>query len=152
MAHLPSRITQHSVSVDYPSSIPANLSIQTHMSSQERARAMHDDKHLPQDIDAELGVLGSLIIDPEAITLVADTLHTDDFYREVHRTIYTAMLHLYEHRTPADYITLCDKLQGIDAPIEGWEVYLDHLTDSVPTSAHVEHYARIVVKMAEYRH
>ncbi len=112
---------------------------------------MHDDKHLPQDIDAELGVLGSLIIDPEAITLVADTLHTDDFYREVHRTIYTAMLHLYEHRTPADYITLCDKLQGIDAPIEGWEVYLDHLTDSVPTSAHVEHYARIVVKMAEYR-
>ena len=112
---------------------------------------MHNEKLLPQDIDAETSVLGSLIIDPEAITLVADTLHADDFYREVHRTIYTAMLHLYEHRTPADYITLCDKLQGIDAPVDGWEVYLDHLTDSVPTSAHVEHYARIVVKMAEYR-
>src|SRR5260221_215864 len=134
----PARMTQHSVSVDSRNYIPGG-------------RAMHNEKLLPQDIDAEIGVLGSLIIDPEAITLIADTLHADDFYREVHRTIYTAMLHLYEHRTPADYITLCDKLQGIDAPVDGWEVYLDHLTDSVPTSAHVEHYARIVVKMAEYR-
>src|SRR5260221_4162447 len=152
MANLqPARMTRHSVSVDYPGSIPRNLSIQTHMSSQERGHAMHNEKLLPQDIDAELGVLGSLIIDPEAITLIADTLHADDFYREVHRTIYTAMLHLYEHRTPADYITLCDRLEGVDAPADGWEVYLDHLTDSVPTSAHVEHYARIVVKMPEYR-
>jgi len=46
------------------------------------------EKLLPQNIEAECGVLGSIIIDPEAIVQVADFLHFDDFYRDAHRTIY----------------------------------------------------------------
>ncbi len=110
------------------------------------------EKQLPQNIEAECGVLGSLIIDPEAMSLVADTLRTKDFYRNAHKDIYEAMLHLYEHHTPADYITLCDELQRREKGIEdGWELYLDRLTDGVPTSAHVEHYAKIVIAAASNR-
>ena len=113
---------------------------------------MGTEKQLPQNIEAEKSVLGSLIIDPEAMALVADQLSSKDFYRNAHKDIYEAMLHLYEHRTPADYITLCDELQRREKAIEGsWEVYLDQLTDGVPTSAHVEHYAKIVIAAAENR-
>ncbi len=110
------------------------------------------EKQLPQNIDAEMSVLGSLIIDPEAITLVADTLRARDFYRNAHKDIYEAMIHLYEHQTPADYITLCDELKRREKTIEeSWEIYLDRLTDDVPTSAHVEYYANIVVLAAKNR-
>src|SRR5258708_8211327 len=110
------------------------------------------EKLLPQNIEAEQGVLGSLVIDPEAIAQIADTLHVGDFYRDVHGVIYGAMLHLYERRTPADFITLCDELARSGSLEEvGGMTYIDQLTDEVPTSAHVEHYARIVIKAAEYR-
>lgn len=111
------------------------------------------EKQLPQNIEAEIGVLGSLIIDPDAMALVADKLTVADFYRNVHKDIYEAMLYLFEHRTPADYITLCNELNRRGGrPIDGgWEVCLDRLTDEVPTSAHVEHYAKIVRETAEKR-
>jgi replicative DNA helicase len=103
------------------------------------------DKQLPFSIEAEVGVLGSLIIDPEAIALIADTLKASDFYRNVHKDIYEAMLHLYERRTPADYITLCDELYKRHvACAEGWEIELDRLTNNVPTSSHAEWYGAIV--------
>src|SRR5260221_3345135 len=147
-------MSRSSGSVDYRNCIPQCPSIQTRTKKKKRGNPMHTEKLLPQDIDAETGVLGSLIIDPEAITLIADSLHPEDFYRNAHRDIYSVMLHLYEKRTPADYITLCDEIGRREwmCPTDGgWEVYLDHLTDEVPTSGHVEHYARIVVKMAQYR-
>src|SRR2546423_3077438 len=68
------------------------------------------EKLLPQNVEAECGVLGSLIIDPEAIIQVADFLVAEDFYRDAHRTIYSVILQLYEQREPADFITLCDEL------------------------------------------
>ncbi|HEX5547176.1 MAG TPA: DnaB-like helicase N-terminal domain-containing protein, partial [Ktedonobacterales bacterium] len=58
--------------------------------------SMAVEKLLPQNIEAEAGVLGSLLIDPGAIVQVADFLRADDFYREAHREIYRAALDLYE--------------------------------------------------------
>lgn len=112
---------------------------------------MHE-KQLPFSIEAEMCVLGSIIIDPDALALVADKLEVADFYRNTHKEIYEAMLYLFEHRTPADYLTLCNELKRREKTCEdGWEVYLDRLTDDVPTSAHVEHYAKIVRETAEKR-
>lgn len=110
------------------------------------------EKQLPFSIEAEMGVLGSIIIDPDAMALVADKLDVADFYRNVHKDIYEAMLYLFEHRTPTDYLALCNELKRREKTCEdGWEVYLDRLTDEVPTSAHVEHYAKIVREKAEAR-
>ena len=53
------------------------------------------EKLLPQNLEAETGVLGSLLIDPQAIVQVADFLRPDDFYREAHREVYQAILDLY---------------------------------------------------------
>jgi len=69
------------------------------------------EKLLPQNIEAECGVLGSIIIDPEAIVQVAEFLFPDDFYRDAHRTIYEVILQLYEQREPADFISICDELE-----------------------------------------
>ena len=60
------------------------------------------ERLLPQNIEAECGVLGSLIIDPQAIAQVADWLRSDDFYRDAHQTIYKAIMALYERHQPAE--------------------------------------------------
>ena len=98
--------------------------------------AVAAEKLLPQNVEAEAGVLGSLLIDPEAIVQVADFLKPDDFYREAHRAIYQAMLDLYEIRAPADLITLCDELarRGKLEDIGGTS-YVSSLANQVPTSA-----------------
>src|SRR5258706_4604517 len=73
--------------------------------------SMAVEKLLPQNVEAEAGVLGSLLIDPEAVVQVAEFLRPDDFYRDAHRTIFQAVLELYESGEPADLITLTDALQ-----------------------------------------
>lgn len=100
---------------------------------------------MPQSIEAECGVLGSCIIDPEAIVEIADFLKPEHFYRDGHRTIYTLMLSLYEQQIPADFITICDRLeaQGTLQDIGG-PGYVSALINQVPTSGNVEYYARIV--------
>src|SRR3981081_3448391 len=103
------------------------------------------EKLLPQNIEAECGVLGSIIIDPEAIVQVADFLHADDFYRDAHRTIYDIILFLYEQREPADFITICDELERRNKLEEvGGASYITSLINQVPTSGNVEYYGRIV--------
>jgi len=107
------------------------------------------DKLPPQNIEAEQSVLGSLLLDRDGVIKVASFLQPEDFYRESHGRIFEAMLHLYERREPADLITLCDELDrrgyldGIGGP-----AYLTSLVNTVPTSAHVEHYGRIVERAA----
>jgi len=103
------------------------------------------EKLLPQNIDAELGVLGSLIIDPDAIAYIADTLQARDFYREIHQTLYEAILYLYNRQEPPDLITLCDYLEKRNKLDEvGGLAYITSLVSEVPTSGNVEHYAAIV--------
>src|SRR6266702_474882 len=92
------------------------------------------EKLLPQNIEAECGVLGSIIIDPEAIVQVADFLHTADFYRDAHRTIYETIIQLYE------------QLETV-----GGASYITSLVNMVPTSGNVEYYGRIVERTAILR-
>ena len=66
------------------------------------------ERSFPQNIEAECAVLGSIMIDPDAIVLVADFLSAEDFYRDGHRTLYGVILQLYVQRIPADFITVCD--------------------------------------------
>ncbi len=114
--------------------------------------AMASEKLLPQNVEAEAGVLGSLLIDPEAMAQIADFLAPDDFYRESHRVIYEAAQDLYEGGTPADLITLIDELQRRGKIEEaGGPSYVSSLANQVPTSANVESYARIVERTAILR-
>src|SRR2546421_11493344 len=110
------------------------------------------EKLLPQNVEAECGVLGSIIIDPEAIVQVADFLHSDDFYRDAHRTIYDVILQLYEQREPADFITICDELERRNKLEEvGGASYITSLINQVPTSGNVEYYGRIVERTSILR-
>ena len=110
------------------------------------------EKLLPQNIEAESGVLGSVIIDPEAVVQVADFLKAEDFYRDAHRTIYEVILQLYERHEPADFITICDELERRNKLEEiGGASYITSLINQVPTSGNVEYYGRIVERTAILR-
>jgi len=81
-----------------------------------------------------MGVLGSIIIDPEAITLVADVLKPEHFYRDAHATIYRAMLLLYERDEPPDFLMICDLLeQRNEIEQVGGASYITSLINNVPT-------------------
>ncbi len=110
------------------------------------------EKLLPQNIEAESGVLGSIIIDPEAIVQIADFLMAEDFYRDAHRTIYEVIIQLYEQQQPADFITICDELES-RGKLEsvGGPSYVTSLINQVPTSGNVEYYGRIVERTAILR-
>ncbi len=106
----------------------------------------------PQNIEAEQSVLGSLLIDSDAILKVSPFLRPEDFYRQSHRLIYQAILDLHERRQPADFVTLCDELERRGQLEEvGRASYLTHLINAVPTPIHVEYYGRIVERVAVLR-
>lgn len=106
----------------------------------------------PQNLEAEQSVLGSLLIDKDAVVKVAESLLFSHFYRDAHAEIYNAVLSLYEKREPADIVTVTDelKLRGT-YEMAGGAGYLTTLVNYVPTSAHIEHYARIVKDKATRR-
>lgn len=100
---------------------------------------------LPQDINAEKAVLGSVLLNREAITAIADSLDASMFHYERHAQIYAVMLNLYQHRTPPDVRTISGELKRRGQLDQcGGVGYLSELTDSVPSSYHVQHYARLV--------
>lgn len=106
----------------------------------------------PQNIEAEQSVLGSLLIDRDAIIKIAPFLRAEDFYRESHGLIYQAILDLQERREPADFVTLCDELERRDQLEKvGGPAYLTALINAVPTSVHVEYYAHIVERTSLLR-
>lgn len=113
---------------------------------------MATERLLPQNLEAECGVLGSLLIDPQAIVLVADFLSCEDFYRNAHRTLYEIIMQLYQRRTSADYITVCDLLEQCNQLEDvGGASYVTSLINCVPTSGNIEHYGRIVSRTALLR-
>ena len=99
----------------------------------------------PQNIEAEESVLGSLLIDKNAIIRVADLLTAADFYKPTHGMIFKAILQLYEKSQPIDILTTTNILRG-DGTLDtiGGAAYLTTLIDKVPTSSHIEHYAKLV--------
>lgn len=107
----------------------------------------------PQNIEAEQSLLGALLIDKDAIIRVAEMLSPLHFYRtEQHGKIFEAILNLFEKREPIDLVTVTEKLKQADAlDLAGGPAYLTTLVNTVPTAAHVEHYARIIKEHAVRR-
>jgi len=99
----------------------------------------------PQSLEAEISVLGGVLIENDALNLVLEILQEGDFYREAHRKIFSAILHLYEHGEPVDLITLSEvlKTRGELEDVGGIE-YLNSLVNSVPTAANISFYAKII--------
>ncbi len=106
----------------------------------------------PQNIEAEASVLGSLMLDKDAIIKIADVLKVGDFYKDDHNFIYESMLALYEARDPIDVLSLSNRLeeQGKLEKIGG-SSYLASLVNSVPSASNVVHYAKVVQKKALLR-
>lgn len=107
----------------------------------------------PQNIDAEQSLLGALLIDKDAIVKVSELLHPTNFYRsEQHGPIYLAIQELFERREPIDLVTLTEELKkkGVYEKAGG-SAYLASLVNMVPTSAHIEQYARIIKEHAVRR-
>lgn len=99
----------------------------------------------PHSEEAEICVLGALLIDKDAVVSVAEFLRPEHFYKEANSSIYKAILELYEERKPIDLVTLKDKLKKQKALTQaGGSSYLTSLVNAVPTAANVEQYARIV--------
>ena len=106
----------------------------------------------PQNLDAEVSLLGAVLIDEDVLTRVTDVLHADDFYDKRHVAIFEAMLKLYEAHSPVDLLTLSNELKKKDAlEMVGGMDYLTELTNMVPTAAHAEHYAEIITQNAMRR-
>jgi replicative DNA helicase len=103
------------------------------------------DKLPPQSIEAEKSLLGALLLDREAINKIADIVAPDDFYQHGHQLIAQAAFTLYEHHEPIDLLSLSNKLSDMGALEQiGGLAYLTSLVNSVPTSAHISTYAKIV--------
>lgn len=99
----------------------------------------------PQDIEAEISTLGSLMLDQEAIFRVADALIPQDFYKPAHRDIYEAMLDLTNKKEPIDVLSVTTRLREKGKLEEiGGSTYLTSLVNAVPTASHIEHYSTVV--------
>ena len=110
------------------------------------------DRMPPHDLDAEEALLGSLLIDPEAIFKVVNLLEAGDFYREKNQWTYAACLALYDRNEGLNPITVAQEMarrQRLEAA--GGADYLNHLVAQVPTSVHVEYYAGIAHRLGVMR-
>jgi replicative DNA helicase len=103
------------------------------------------EKVPPQNIEAEMAVLGSMLIDENAIVYAMEILDKDCFYKDSHKKIFEVILNLYNANKAVDIITVSDELKRLDLLDEvGGISALTEMVNSVPTSANVAHYARIV--------
>jgi len=106
----------------------------------------------PQNIEAEKSVLGSVLLDKDALINVSGWLQPGHFYDDRHALIYQNILELFEHGLPIDLVTISDKLKKKKILSKvGGRAYLTELASFVPTSAHAEEYANIVKENATRR-
>ena len=107
----------------------------------------------PQSIDAEMSVLGAMLIKKEAITQAQELLKADDFYREAHRLVYDAMLELAGNGEPVDLVTLTEALRKKEILEKvGGISFLTQLANYTPTAANIVYHAKIVKEKSELRH
>ena len=99
----------------------------------------------PQNIEAEQMVLGSILLDKNSITKVADLLYPEDFYNPAHEKIYKTILELYEKHQPIDILTVTNRLKEKKILTDiGGSSYLAEITNLVTTTSHVDYYAHLV--------
>src|SRR5215210_4249504 len=99
----------------------------------------------PHDLDAERAVIGAMLVSETAVAAVAERLAADEFYSEVHRIIYGAMMRLYSRGEPIDQLTLTNELRSVNEfERVGGRPYVFQIVESVPTAANAGRYAEIV--------
>ncbi|MCI5936987.1 MAG: replicative DNA helicase [Eubacterium sp.] len=100
---------------------------------------------MPNNPEAEQSVIGSMLMDQEAIVVASEKLNEEDFYNSRFRSLFSAIVDLYHAGKPADLVTLADKLREKNVPEEVSSIeFISSIISSVPTSAHAGHYADIV--------
>jgi replicative DNA helicase len=106
----------------------------------------------PHNLEAEASVLGSLMLDRNAIVRVADFLRPEDFYLDHHAQVYRAALNLYDRSDPIDLLTLAAELEKMRVLERvGGQAFLAELESGVPTAANVEYYGHLVEEAATKR-
>lgn len=107
----------------------------------------------PQDLEAEMAVLGSMLIDTDAVAKAIEIIGDEKaFYRTSHQKIFKAAAHLFERQEPVDVLTLTEELRRL-----GWledvggPYYLSELNQRIPSAANVEYYSKIVLEKSLLR-
>ena len=107
---------------------------------------------MPNNLEAEQSVIGSMIMDREAIIVASETLHREDFYHQQYGVLFEAMVELFNEEQPVDVVTLQNRLREKDVPAELSSMeFVGELVTSVPTSANIKYYANIVREKAMLR-
>ena len=103
------------------------------------------EKVPPQNKEAEVAVLGSMLLDREAIAKAVESLDKDAFYSDSHQEIYSSIITLYDENEAVDIVTITEKLRKKNKLDQvGGPAYITELVNSIPTAANIEHYAKIV--------
>src|SRR3990167_6979698 len=115
------------------------------MPQQKTSQIFNANQLPPQNIEAEKSTLGAILLDKESINRIIDFLRPEDFYSRAHQLVFAGMASLFEKREPIDLLSLSNKLQEM-GHLEsiGGTGYLTSLINTVPTSSHIVHYAKIV--------
>lgn len=107
---------------------------------------------LPHSVEAEQSVIGSMLLDKEAIVVACEMIHADDFYQHQYGVIFEAITELYNEGQPTDLVTLQERLKTKDIPPEVCSIAaFRELLNMVPTSANIRYYAQIVYDKALLR-
>jgi replicative DNA helicase len=107
----------------------------------------------PHSLDAEMAVLGSMVMAEEAVPAALEFLEPAAFYRDSHRKIFEAMTRLFSRQKPVDLVTVTEELKAAGHLEEvGGASYVSSLSTVVPTAGNIQHYARIVREKAMLRH
>ena len=103
------------------------------------------EKALPQNEEAEVAVLGSMILDKDAISIAVQMLDASSFYKEAHQAIFSAIVSLYDKNKGVDLLTLIEELKKTNNLDRlGGPSYIAGLASAIPTAANISHYAKIV--------
>ena len=106
----------------------------------------------PQNLDAEMSLIGAILIDEEVLIDIVEIVKAVDFYDKRHATIFASIIRLYEHHQPVDLLTLTNELKKREElDVVGGSSYLAELTNYVPTASHAASYAEIVAQAAVRR-
>lgn len=106
----------------------------------------------PNNLEAEMSLLGAILMDREAMPRIGDQLRQTDFYKKAHSLIYEVMQELYNNNEPIDVLTVSNRLEEREILEKtGGKTYLVKLSNAVPTTSHLEQYLKIVHRKALLR-
>ncbi len=123
-----------------------------HHAAASDAAALSVGKLPPQNVEAEQALLGTILIQDKALLQIVEILSPEDFYRDAHKVIFTAMLRLFEQRQPHDLVTVSNLLREQNKLDQvGGVAYLAAITDVIPFTGTLVHHAQIIRKKSTLR-